>query len=148
MAETGEALATTVVARCRRSTTDELLAEALALAERLRQVVLEPAPELAHAARLQLVAKQGELVSLIGFCVAWLYARKAVETGELDAEEARDEAWRLGAIAPVAVDLAAIGPEAHSLAELDAAVRGLHERLGRLDRLLDPVVPDPQLRDA
>lgn len=138
MLETGKAPVAAMGRRAGRSTTDELLAEALVLAESLRSThQLMSVLSLEPLARLEVAAKQGELTALIGFAVAWLYGRKAVENGELDSETARSEAWRLGQMAPVALDAGAAGPLGRRLAELDRAVRALHDRLARLDRLLD-----------
>jgi len=129
-------------ARHPRSTTDQLLAQTVRLATEVRgALVADPAADRdAALRRLRQVAKIGELTALLGYCVAWLLVRKAVETGELSPAEGRADERRLGAMPPLAGigrDLEeAVGPE---LAELDAEVRALHARLARLDRLLgDP----------
>ncbi len=130
----------TATVRPRRSTTDELLAETVRLATRVRGALVADVAADRRAAlrRLQQVAKVGELTAMLGYCVAWLLVRKAVEAGELSAAEGRADARRLGAMpssALAAAPLEAIvGPE---LAALDASVRALHARLARLDRLLD-----------
>ena len=130
----------TVTPRPRRSTTDELLAETVRLAVRVRAAfVADGAPDRRAALRrLQQVAKVGELTALLGYCVAWLLVRKAVEAGELSDAEGRTDERRLGAMPALALAgpnlEAVVGPE---LATLDAAVRALHARLARLDHLLD-----------
>ena len=140
---TGEATLTTMAPN-RRSTTDELMAETVQLAAAVRSCLVacpvagptgDPAAALG---RLRQVAKLGELTALIGYGVAWLLVRKAVEAGELSPEEGRADERRLGATPPLAgigpYLEAAVGPD---LAGLDAQVRALHARLVRLDRLLD-----------
>ena len=136
---TGEAMLTTR-AQPRRSTIDRLLAQTVELATEVRgTLIADPMADRGGALRrLRRVAKIGELTALLGYCVAWLLVRKAVETGELTAEEGRADERRLGALPPlvgIGADLeAAVGPE---LADLDEAVRALHARLSRLDQLLD-----------
>ena len=141
---TGEATLTTMVPR-HRSTTDQLLAQTVQLATEVRgTLVAAPAGDRAGALRrLRQVAKIGELTALLGYCVAWLLVRKAVETGELTPEEGCSDERRLGAMAPlpgIGPDLeTAVGPD---LADLDQEVRALYARLARLDRLLDEVGPE------
>lgn len=137
---TGNLLLPTV-GRQRRSTTDELLAETVDLALQVRDCLLaEPDDDRSSALRrLRRAAKIGELTATLGHCVAWLLVRKAVESGELSAEEGRADERRLGIVPPVP----GIGPDLEAavgldLAELDEQVRALHARLARLDRLLDP----------
>lgn len=133
-----EAVAAGVARPRPSSTTDALLLEAAGLAQRARDVLNGEA--LARAAtmqRLHQVTKVGELATLLGYCISWLFARKAVEAGELSAEAARDTAWRLAGMAPAPTDATALGPSAQQLLELERRVRGLHCRLARLDRLLD-----------
>lgn len=139
---TGFEISTATVRR-QRSTTDELLAETVRLATRVRGALGADVAADRRAAlrRLQQVAKVGELTALLGYCVAWLLVRKAVEAGELSAAEGRDDARRLGAMPSLALAGAPldaiVGAE---LAALDGAVRALHARLARLDRLLDESV--------
>lgn len=133
-------LVSRAMARPGRSTTDELLAETVRLATRVRGALLADAASDRSTAlrRLQQVAKVGELTALLGYCVAWLLVRKAVETGELSAAEGRADERRLGALPTPG--LAAPSLEAmvgRELALLDVRVRALHARLARLDRLLD-----------
>jgi len=135
----GEATLTTMAPR-HRSTTDQLLAQTVQLATEVRgTLVADPTADRGGALRrLRQIAKIGELTALLGYCVAWLLVRKAVETGELTPEEGRADERRLGAMPPlvgIGPDLeAAVGPE---LADLDEEVRALHARLSRLDQLLD-----------
>jgi len=136
---TGEATLTTMVPR-QRSTTDQLLAQTVELATEVRgALVADPTADRGAALRrLRQVAKIGELTALLGYCVAWLLVRKAVETGELTPEQGCSDERRLGAMSPlpgIGPDLeAAVGPD---LADLDAQVRAFYARLARLDRLLD-----------
>ncbi len=123
-----------------RSTTDELLVETVRLATAVRGLAPEADSVDRRDAlrRLWQVAKVGELTAILGYCVAWLLVRKAVEWGELSPAEGRADERRLGVV-PAAARAggrleAVVGAE---LAELDARVKALHARLARLDRLLD-----------
>jgi hypothetical protein len=129
-----------VMSRPGRSTTDELLVETVRLANAVRGLVPEADSVDRRDAlrRLWQVAKVGELTAILGYCVAWLLVRKAVEVGELSVAEGRADERRLGMVparAPAGFSLeAVVGAE---LAALDARVKALHARLARLDRLLD-----------
>ena len=126
----------TATVRPRRSTTDELLAETVRLATRVRgALVADVAPDRRAALRrLQQVAKVGELTALLGYCVAWLLARKAVAAGELSAAEGRADTRRLGAMPALVIAGADIGAVVGAkLAALVGAVRALHARLAQLD---------------
>ena len=139
----GEVTTATPATRARRSTTDELLAEAVGLARAVRELLVadggrEAACGVAPLGRLERAAKVGELTALLGFSVAWLLTRKAVETGELSAAEGRAADRRLDDIQPVAMAPPTSGDWlGRSLVELDGGVRALHARLARLDRTLD-----------
>jgi hypothetical protein len=123
-----------------RSTTDELLVETVRLATALQGLApdADSVDRRDALRRLCQVAKVAELTAILGYCVAWLLVRKAVELGELSSAEGRADERRLGVVPATARAgerlEAAVGAE---LAELDARVKALHARLARLDRLLD-----------
>lgn len=143
MMPSGADCGVTMGGRPGRSTTDELLSEAAGLAEAVRDLLLvagtsRPAGVAASVARLRRAAKVGELATLLGYAVAWLLTRKAVETGELTAAEGSAPSRRLATLAPVMLPPSAADDRlGRRLAELDGRVRALHSRLARLDRLLD-----------
>ncbi len=118
---------------------------------------------LAEAARDYLAAAQGgqadvagdpgrhlavacettRLVSRLGFCLAWLLARRAVQAGELagEAAAASGGSWRLGG-REVCLAESSLGPADTAalpcrLAELLERSADLYRRVERLDRALD-----------
>ncbi len=129
------------------STTDQLLAEAVGLAQLLRGC-LQVDRQLAATCRptpprpVERTIKVAELTALLGLSVAWLSTRKAVAAGVLSPEEGRAPARRLATLQPVGRSLGMRPPAAgdwlgRQLATLEVRVHALHERLARLDRLLD-----------
>jgi len=94
------------------------------------------------AGHLAATCETTRLVTRLGFCLAWLLARRAVQSGELAAETAAGEGqWRLGGrevclAGPVAGsgDAAALP---RGLADLLDHSAELYRRIERLDRGLD-----------
>lgn len=120
-------------------TLETMLAEAVRLAERTRDIIGPGRP--AGAARrdplaeLERAAELGHVTTLVTACVAWLLARLAAAHGEIDAEEARAEPWRLLPLDALAgPGTACRDPE---LAALARACDGLYARIRRLDAALD-----------
>lgn len=89
-------------------------------------------------AQLYLNCEALRVTARLAQVMAWLLAQKAVAAGELTVEQAREEAYRLGAhtqcLAETDSVVAASSPK---LAELLAQSRRLFERVARLDRQLD-----------
>ncbi len=118
-----------------------LLAEALALAARIRDHLARSAPpapdRLDEALRYSL--RLSRLSTRVMAAIAWLLARRAVCAGEIDPQEGREERWRLLPLDGPAFE----GPAAREdggdplLAELDRAAESLYARIRRLDRELD-----------
>lgn len=121
---------------------DGLFNETLLLAHRARAYVAESGrPHEAGEAPLVPLIEACELSRLsarLGFCVAWLLARRAVHEGELTAEEAARPDWRLEHSAVCLDDgTQAPGELPPALAEMLEQSRALYVRVARLDRRLD-----------
>ena len=127
---------------------DGLLNETLLLAHRARAYIAESAPSVAHGrgaahgeAALGPLVEACELSRLsarLGFCVAWLLARRAAHEGELTAEEAAGPDWRLeGGAVCFDQGAGASGKLPPALLELLDQSRALYLRVSRLDRRLD-----------
>ena len=83
----------------RRSIVDLLLEEAVSLAEDTRDYMLSKRAEPRNGAGLDRLcesAELGRITSRLGFSIAWLLARKAVQAGELTREQGREDDQRLG----------------------------------------------------
>lgn len=129
---------------------DALYREAVGLAEAARGYLDSgPARDARDpAAHLAVARETTRLVSRLGYSLAWLLARQAVQAGEITPEDAaRGERWRLGGRS---VCLAGDGdPEGrlpHELAELLGRSDGLYRRLDRLDRQLERPPGTPRRR--
>lgn len=125
-------------------TLESLLAEALTLAERTRDALLEqraarPAADESLLAILERSAALGAITTRVTASVAWLLARLAVVHGELDEATARAPEWRILPLGELARALpAAVDPELETLARESAQ---LYSRLQRLDAMLDKPAP-------
>lgn len=127
---------------------DGLFNETLLLAHRARAYIAESAPDAVHRqgvargeAALGPLVEACELSRLsarLGFCVAWLLARRAAHQGELTVEEAAGPDWRLEGGA-VCFDHGAGTPGElpPALVEMLDQSRALYLRVARLDRRLD-----------
>ena len=123
---------------------DELYREAmgLALSARAYAASLVDTPGRGGAApawaRLAAAGALALVTSRVAYCLAWLLARRAVAAGELSAEEALGEPWRLGGgeLPPEVCggQASELPPELRRLAERSHA---LFRRVERLDRDLD-----------
>jgi regulator of CtrA degradation len=92
--------------------------------------------------QLAVTCEATRLVSRLGFCLAWLLARRAVQSGELTGEAAAsDPSWRLGGretcLAERTSDPATTAALPRGLAELLERSGDLYRRVERLDRGLD-----------
>src|SRR4051812_40088353 len=81
------------------ATLDRLWHDVIHLAEHARDYVTRAHPTTAAdnlLAPLHEAAELSRISARLGYCVAWLLSRRAVQTGELSPDEARDAPWRLG----------------------------------------------------
>jgi regulator of CtrA degradation len=118
---------------------DPVLDDVLAIAEQARDYLrcgrgprgstgLAPLYEAVELSRIS---------ARLGYCTAWLLARRAVHTGELSQEEAIQPRWRLEGqeiCGREPVDADQLPPE---LATLCARSLAVYQRIERLDRQLD-----------
>lgn len=118
---------------------DALYAEALSLAEAAHAYIatapVSPSRDPLH----QLVdsCEATRLVSRVGFCLAWLLARRAVQSGEVPAVDALDGSWRLGGREVCLAELPCPASLPPALARLLERSASLYRRIDRLDRQLD-----------
>jgi regulator of CtrA degradation len=118
---------------------DALYNEALGLAEAAHAYIMASPPVGAREPLRQLIdsCETTRLVSRVGFCLAWLLARRAVQSGEMPASEALDGSWRLGGRDICLEELPVTAVLAPSLARLLERSASLYRRIDRLDRQLD-----------
>lgn len=124
---------------------DGLQAEAMRLAEAARDYLLTAGMHDARHAdgdpvrHLATARETTRLVSRIGYCIAWLLARRAALAGEVAVDG--ESSWRLGGreVCLAEPDPGELGAAAlpHRLAELLGRSADLYRRLERLDRALD-----------
>ncbi len=120
-----------------------LLEETLELARRTRDLLeAEAARDRQRSgappvpAELERAVRTGRIATRLSACMAWLLARRAVGAGELSADRARGEAWRL---LPLEGDFweAPETEEEETLGRLAVRAERLYARVRRLDRSLD-----------
>jgi regulator of CtrA degradation len=125
---------------------DALHAEALELALAARAYVAAQAaspPEGDGDVLARLAAcETTRLVSRVGFCLAWLLARRAAAAGEPEPEGADAEGWRLGG-REVCLAGSAARPGTLPLPLAERSAR-LYARVDRLDRQLAGEDPPPR----
>ena len=120
----------------RRSIVDLLLEEAISLAEDTRDYMLSKGSARGTDASLDRMcesAELGRITSRLGFSIAWLLARKAIQAGELTQAEGRDDDRRLGGRG--ICDQEGHLPSAPSplLLRLSRQSHSLYARVGRMD---------------
>ncbi len=127
---------------------DSLYVEAMVLADEVRAYFDEHGrverEALAPLLRVAFSCESLKVTTRLMHVIAWLLTRRAVENGEISADQARSSSRRLGVAADSdAMELAAL-PEAARL--LVDASRDLYARVERLDLDLDQptvAVPSP-----
>jgi regulator of CtrA degradation len=122
---------------------DGLLNETLRLALQARAYIAESGRPDAGGDEASLTplveaCELSRLAARLGFCVAWLLARRAVHEGELTADEASGPGWRLEGRA-ICLDTGSEAPGElpPALVDMLEQSRALYLRVARLDRRLD-----------
>ncbi len=129
--------------RGERDLLDALFEETLEIARRTRDLMEQQAARQPHRtgpqpvlAELERAVRTGRIATRLSACMAWLLARRAVGAGELSADRARDEAWRLLRLEGDFWEAPEAGEE-DRLGRLAAQAERLYARIRRLDRSLD-----------
>lgn len=140
---------------------DRLFREGMGLVEQTAAYLDGPGRQesrsLAREAALAYAAESMELTTRLMQAASWLVVQRAVRDGDMAANEARDEKYRLGApLADFSPDTSSDLPQ--GLRDLAASSRRLFERVSRLDQAIygdegfEPVSPVHEqlarLRDA
>lgn len=124
---------------------DSLYVEAMVLADEVRAYFDEAGradrDRLPPTRRVGFSCESLKVTTRLMHVIAWLLTRRAVEAGEISAEQARDPSRRLGLVADGDADtLDAMPEEARALIQASC---DLYQRVQRIDQEIDRPVEAP-----
>jgi regulator of CtrA degradation len=120
---------------------DPLLDDVLTIAGEARAYLLDsrpsPAPGEPVLSPLYEAAELSRVSARLGYCAAWLLARRAVHAGELSVEQAAERRWRLEGQEVCGEDPIGVRPLPPRLSALCERSLAVYRRVERLDQRLD-----------